>query len=92
MQGFDIFRGRRSTRHSRMIPNVAALAMGLVLLIGEPASAVEDGPAPDRPFVFAREVWSNAVSPQALRDPMTFAVAPAPQAAVPAVYLLRAPL
>ena len=76
MQGFDIFRGRRSTRHPRSIPNVAALAMGLVLLIGEPASAVEDGPAPDRPFVFAREVWSNAVSPQALRDPMTFAVAP----------------
>ena len=67
---------RRTVGHPKVTLIVMAVAMGLGLFVGEPATAQEDGPGPDRPFVFAREVWMNKVSAEALRDPMTFAVAP----------------
>lgn len=71
MQETRTFGGGRTARNSR-----CALFTSILVLVSGASALGEDGPDPDRPFVFASEVWNTPVTAAALRDPRTFAAVP----------------
>lgn len=59
------------------VRRIAVVVLSMVLggLVSETARA-QAGPDPERPFVFAREVWMGRVPAEALRDAATFGSTP----------------
>lgn len=71
MQEIPMSGGWRAAGNGR-----SALLASILALMVEGSALGGDGPDPDHPFVFAREVWNTPVTAKALRDPRTFAAVP----------------